>query len=69
MLNLTVEKDVVELMEPSKSESEWNKNCDKVKSANGDYPPFWYQAIVLSGLLGEVSARWGGDDKIHIINL
>jgi hypothetical protein len=30
----------------------------KVKKANGGYPPFWYEEIVLSGLLGRVKAGW-----------
>ena len=48
------EQEVVALMKSSKSESEWNANCDKVKKACGGYPPFWYKAIVLSGLAAKI---------------
>ena len=52
------EQQVVELMRSSKSETEWSSNCDKVKVACGGYPPFWYGAVFLSGLLAEVAAGW-----------
>lgn len=45
------EEQVVKMMESSKSEDEWNANCDKVKAAfGGNYPPWWYAKIVMSGL-------------------
>ena len=43
-------------MESSSSESEWNANCDKVKKANGGYPDFWHELIVLSGLVGKITS-------------
>lgn len=49
-MDLTKESDVVELMKSSKDKEEWNRNCDRVKSANGGYPSFWYSAIILSGV-------------------
>ncbi len=50
--DLTKQSDVVNLMKSSKSETEWNANCDKVKSANGgDYPSFWFAAIIMSGII------------------
>jgi hypothetical protein len=49
--NLTTETGVVVLMKSSATPTEWNANCDKVKAANGgNYPPFWFQAVVLSGI-------------------
>ncbi len=43
--------DVVKLMESSKSENEWNSNCDKVKAAhNGQYPDYWFESIMSSGV-------------------
>ena len=58
-LDLTTSEGVVELMRTSKSEEEWNNNCDKVKAANGkDYPAFWYESIMLSGVAYEVMRRW-----------
>ena len=62
------ENKVVELMKSSKSEQEWNKNCNTVrKSHGGAYPTFWYKAIVLSGVSGETAAKWGDTDQIEII--
>lgn len=53
------EKEVVALMQSSKSESEWNANCDKVKSAfDGDYPDFWFKAIMLSGVARNAGANF-----------
>jgi hypothetical protein len=52
------EAQVIELMKSSKSETEWNANCDKVKRACNGYPPFWYKAIIMSGLLNRVQATW-----------
>lgn len=51
------EDQVVNLMKSSKSEQEWNSNCDKVKKAfGGDYPDFWFKSIILSGV-GQETAR------------
>lgn len=57
------EEQVVSLMESSKSESEWNANCNKVTVACGGYPDFWYASIVLSGLVGRVAMSWCGLDR------
>lgn len=59
-LDLTKQSDVLSLMQSSKSEREWNANCDKVKSANGGYPSFWYSAIVLSGVMSATSSQFVG---------
>jgi len=51
--------EVVELMKTSRSEVEWNANCDRVKEAcGGDYPSFWYTAIVMSGVMDSVRCTW-----------
>lgn len=53
------EQEVVELMRSSRSEEEWNANCDKVKAAHrGQYPIFWWRAIMLSGVLKETQDAW-----------
>jgi hypothetical protein len=52
------EQEVVNLMLTSKSEDEWNRNCDTVKSACGGYPPFWYPEVLASGLFWRVQASW-----------
>jgi len=44
---------VVAFMRSSKSEKEWNANCDKVKAANQGYPDFWLQAVIISGVAVE----------------
>ena len=59
-LDLTKQSDVVTLMQSSKSETEWNANCDKVKAANDGYPQFWFAAIVLSGVMSTTSSKWVG---------
>ena len=59
-------EDVIALMKSSKSEVEWNSNCDKVKVACDGYPPDWYKEIILSGLATEVTARFGRDAAIHM---
>lgn len=63
------EQEVVALMKSSKSEVQWNANCDKVKKACGGYPDFWYSAIVVSGVAAQTAAGFGGsaDIKVSII--
>ena len=52
-------EEVIKLMKDSKSEIDWNKNCDAVKKAfDGNYPNFWYSEIISSGLLAETQAGW-----------
>lgn len=51
-------QEVIDLMKSSKSEWEWDSNCDMIKSVCGGYLPFWYEAIILSGLAAEVAASW-----------
>lgn len=57
---------VIKLMESSKSEAEWNANCDKVKAACSGYPDFWFSAIVMSGLSRRVLESFGSSAEIHI---
>jgi hypothetical protein len=56
--DLITPEGVKALMESSTSEAEWNANCEKVKAANGGYPAFWYSTIVMSGLMGKVTANF-----------
>jgi len=47
------------LMESSRSQAEWDANCDRVKAVHGgEYPDFWFAAVIMSGLLGRVSQTW-----------
>jgi hypothetical protein len=58
-LDLTMEKGVLTLMRGSKSEQEWNNNCDKVKESNGgNYPNFWFRLILMGGEMARVSRSW-----------
>jgi hypothetical protein len=56
---------VMECMKGSKSEAEWNENCDKVKKAHGgQYPDYWYETFIQSGLINEILGP--GSDEIKI---
>lgn len=47
------------LMRSSRSLDEWNANTLVVQAAyGGEYPKWWYERIVASGLLAEVRSRW-----------
>ncbi len=61
------QQELVTLMESSQTEKQWNDNCDHVNKTCGGYPGFWFKSIVMSGLMGRVSARWGGTDQIQIV--
>lgn len=56
--DLTDQEDVVILMRSSNNETEWNANCDRVKKANSGYPQFWYEAIILGGVLQQTQRTW-----------
>lgn len=59
MHNLTTREGLAAHMEAAKSEQDWNDRCDAVKEANGgDYPNFWWDTIMMSGLASRVSANW-----------
>jgi hypothetical protein len=55
---LTTSNGVKELMLSSRSEQEWNDNCDQVKKANNGYPDFWFQTIIIGGILHQVQQTW-----------
>jgi len=57
---------IIALMESSKSEEEWNANCELVKEKCNGYPSFWYETIVLSKIAQKVAAKWDSDAEIHI---
>lgn len=63
---LSTLEEVVALMSGSKSEQEWNANCDRVKKDFNGYPPFWYPAIVASGLAQRTAESFGSGAEIHI---
>ena len=59
-------EEVLCLMKSSKNKEEWNSNCDKVKSACNGYPGYWYQEVILSGLMNEALQNPDAD-KITIV--
>ncbi len=61
-----VKEKVIELMKSSKTEKEWNENCDHVKRACGGYPEWWYSEIVLSGVARETAESFGGTAEIKV---
>lgn len=52
-------EDLVNLMRSSASEEEFNRNVKIVKARfNGDYPPFWFGTMVVSGVTNEIQRTW-----------
>lgn len=49
---------VVQLMASSRTEKEWDANCDKVKQDWHGYPEFWFHEIIMSGLARHVSENF-----------
>jgi len=57
MNNLTTREELKLL--DTNSESDWNRVCDEIKRArNGQYPPDWYQKVILSGMAAMVQINW-----------
>ena len=51
--------EVIKLMTSSKSEKQWNENCDKVKAAHkGGYPSYWYETFIVSGVIAAMQKSW-----------
>ena len=57
-LDLTAPMDVCRYMSTATTEQMWNDRCDDVKKANGGYPSFWYEAVVLSGVAAKAQSSW-----------
>lgn len=52
-------EEVVSLMESTANEIEWKQATLKVKANHGgDYPAYWFEAIIQSGLCDRVTAAW-----------
>jgi len=53
------DKEIISIMESSKSKKEWNKNCKRVKmSYGGRFPYWWFDDMIKSGLLDELKLKW-----------
>lgn len=58
-MDLTKSGDVIALMECADSRERWDRYADYVKEANGgDYPCWWWCAVILPGLLASKEAEW-----------
>ena len=55
---MMTETEVLNLMRSSKSEAEWNDNCDIVKKKCDGYPGFWFGLMIVSGELAEIQNNW-----------
>jgi len=59
MPELNTPETVKSYMRQATSAADWNSRCDDVKRANGnDYPSFWFQEIILSGLHSSTQSTW-----------
>ena len=68
--DLTTSTGVAAYMSASTSEQDWQDRIDAVKAANnGDYPPFWFQTIVLGGVAEKTAPKWGNDGKLRIFTI
>lgn len=65
MANMTAAE--IEMMRGSKTEAEWNANCNTVKTAHGGYPADWFTKIIMSGLMAATAAKFGSTDKIQVL--
>ncbi len=46
----------------TKTESEWNAICTKIKKVHNGYPSDWYIKILASGVLEEATKRFKGGE-------
>jgi len=50
---------ITTLLRKAENEEEWNRYCDLIKSLyDGNYPNWWGEQVLLSGLLKDVSESW-----------
>jgi hypothetical protein len=50
----------IKALNESKSDREWDKACDEVKSARGgSYPADWFARVLVGGIMRDAQARWG----------
>lgn len=65
--NAITEEQAVVLMGGSSSEREWNARARFVKREHGgQYPGWWFEAIVRSGVADRTARRWGGNADIRV---
>lgn len=59
---------IIQKLQNTKSEEEWNKVCDEVKEGvlnktltppyQGEYPSWWFPKVIVSGLAHYQQMRW-----------
>ena len=58
---------VAAFMSSATSAEDWDNKCDLVKEAfGGDYPSFWFQTILQSGVAKRTLAKFGETDELTI---
>ncbi len=51
----------------SKDKDAWNATCDRIKAANmGQYPEWWYEEVILTGLIEKALGQGSGQIKIIV---
>ncbi len=56
--NRTLTDEEIRELEMAQSQEEWDATCDKIKAPDGVYPRDWFQRIIQSGMLTEISRTW-----------
>lgn len=57
-LDVSTPEKLAEFMSFSKNVNDWNIRCDIVKKVCNDYPSYWFETIILSGLYNRVRSQW-----------
>lgn len=65
---LVVRERVIDYMSQAVSDRDWNIRCEVVKQANGGgYPPFWYSAVIASGLMDRTLGKGKSELRIETV--
>lgn len=56
-------------LEACTSEAAWNQVCLDIKKEHGGYPADWFPRVLAGGLMKRVTARFGGDDEVHVVEM
>lgn len=66
-LDVSTPEKLAEFMSYSKSKADWNARCELVKKVCGDYPSYWYQTCIASGLIDRVLGNGSSEIKMEIV--
>lgn len=69
MIDVSTPAKLLAYMRETTSTADWNLRCDKVKAANGGYPPFWFETMILSGEADEILGKFGADTKLRVYTI